>query len=128
MMCDIRFFICEHCGNLIGMIDDSGIPIECCGEPMKELIANTVDASYEKHTPAVSVVEGLVSVNVGSAPHPMLPEHYIEWIYLKTNSGGYRKCLKPEVEPKAEFVIRDERPIAVYAYCNLHGLWKTDIN
>ncbi|MBQ2797918.1 MAG: desulfoferrodoxin [Ruminiclostridium sp.] len=123
-----RFYICEHCGNLIGMIHDAGVPMMCCGQKMTELIPGTVDASKEKHIPVVSVKNNTVEVTVGSVNHPMVEEHNIVWIYLQTDRGGQRKCLKVGGEPVVTFALCDEKPISVYAYCNLHGLWKTDIN
>lgn len=122
-----RFFICKHCGNIIGMIHASGVPVVCCGEPMSELVPGSVDASKEKHVPVVSVDGNLVTVTVGSVPHPMTEEHLIQWIYLETEQGGQRKVLKPGAEPKAVFALADDRPVAAYAYCNLHGLWKKEI-
>ena len=118
-----RFYICKHCGNIIGMVNSAGVPIVCCGEPMEELIPNSIDASQEKHVPAVTVEGDTVTVDIGSVAHPMLPEHYIEWVYLQTEQGGQRKALKPGQEPKAVFALKDDKAIAVYAYCNLHGLW-----
>lgn len=122
-----KFFLCKHCGNLVGMIYDSGVPIICCGEPMQELVPNTTDAATEKHVPVVKVDEDLIEVEVGSVLHPMLEEHYIQWIYLMTEKGGQRKALKPGEEPKARFKVVDDKPLAVLEYCNLHGLWKADI-
>lgn len=78
------FYICRHCGNLIGMINDSGVPVVCCGQKMEALVPNPVEASGEKHLPVVTVEDGAINVNVGSADHSMLPEHYIEWVYLQT--------------------------------------------
>lgn len=127
-MSDKKFFVCKHCGNLIGMIHNSGVPIVCCGEPMTELVANTVDASVEKHIPVVTVDGNKVTAKVGSVEHPMVEEHYIQWIYLETNKGGHRKNLSPGQAPEVAFaVLEDEKPVAVFAYCNLHGLWKTEI-
>ena len=119
-----RFFICKHCGNLIGMIHESGAPITCCGDHMTELIPGTVDASLEKHVPVATVEGDIVTVNVGAVAHPMLPEHYIEWIYLQTENGGQRKALKPGEAPRAQFAMLGDKPVAVFEYCNLHGLWK----
>lgn len=126
-MCEIRFFVCEHCGNIVGMIHNAGVPMICCGAKMVELTPNTVEASAEKHLPVVSVEADKVFVKIGSVPHPMLPEHHIEWVYLQTDRGGQRKCLKVGSEPEVTFALFDEKPVAVFAYCNLHGLWKTDI-
>ena len=127
-----RFYICEHCGNQIGMIFDSGVNPHCCGEPMKELNANTVDASNEKHLPIVTVESDdrgtRLSVKVGSVEHPMTDKHYIQWIFVETNKGGHRRALTPTDKPEASFKLSDdELPIAVYEYCNLHGLWKTTL-
>lgn len=127
-MSDKKFFVCKHCGNLIGMIHNSGVPIVCCGEPMTELVANTVDASVEKHIPVVTVEGNKVTAKVGSVDHPMVEEHFIQWIYLETNKGGHRKNLSPGQAPEVSFaILEDEKPVAVFAYCNLHGLWKTEI-
>lgn len=126
-MCEQKFLRCRHCGNLIGVIHDSGVPMICCGEPMQELKANTVEASQEKHIPVATVKDNLVDVVVGSVEHPMAPEHHIEWIYLQTTNGGQRKCLEVGKPPKASFALKDGKPVAVYAYCNLHGLWKAEL-
>lgn len=122
-----KFYRCKHCGNIIGMIHNSGVPVVCCGEEMEELVANTVDAAKEKHVPAVSIVGNTVKVEVGSVPHPMEEKHYIQWIYLQTEHGGQRKCLNPGDEPAAVFALDNDEVIAVYEYCNLHGLWKTEL-
>ena len=126
-MCENRFYICEHCGNIIGMVHDAGVPMMCCGQKMTKLEPNTVEASVEKHLPVVSVDGSLVSVTIGSALHPMANEHSILWVYLQTDKGGQRKCLEVGNEPTVTFALADEKPIAVFAYCNLHGLWKTEI-
>ncbi len=122
-----RFYICEHCGNVVEMVKDSGVPVMCCGQKMKALEPGTVEASHEKHIPVVEVEDGKVTVTVGSVLHPMTEEHSILWIYLKTDKGGYRKNLEHGKEPKAVFALYDEKPVEVYAYCNLHGLWKTEV-
>ncbi|MEA4911516.1 MAG: desulfoferrodoxin family protein [Oscillospiraceae bacterium] len=122
-----RFYLCKHCGNIVGMINNSGVPIICCGEPMSELVPGSVDASQEKHVPVVSVDGDVVTVTVGSAAHPMTQEHFIEWIYLETEHGGQRKALKPGGAPAASFALNGDKAVAAYAYCNLHGLWKASI-
>ena len=122
-----RFFICKHCGNMVGAIVDKGAPLSCCGENMKELTPNTVEASAEKHIPAVKVSGGTVSVSVGSAAHPMEEAHSIQFVYVETERGGQRKELKVGEKPSVEFSLVDDKPIAVFAYCNLHGLWKADV-
>jgi superoxide reductase len=125
-MKDQKFFMCKHCGNLVGMIDDRGVSIICCGEKMEELVANTVEASREKHLPEVTVDGNTVKAKVGSSLHPMIPEHYIDWIYVQTEQGGQRKNVKQRAEAVAEFALADgDKAVAVFAYCNLHGLWKT---
>lgn len=122
-----RYFICEHCGNIIAMVEDRGVPVMCCGQKMTELIAGTTDAAVEKHVPVVAVNGSKVTVTVGSVPHPMMDKHYIQWISVETNQGVQRKKLTPESEPKAEFALAEGETVeAVYAYCNLHGLWKAD--
>ena len=119
-----RFFICEHCGNIIAMVKDKGVPVMCCGQKMKELIPSSTEASTEKHIPVYTVEGNKVSVVVGAVTHPMTEEHYIEWISLQTKSGNQRKQLLPTDEPKACFSICEGDEVeAVYAYCNLHSLW-----
>ena len=126
-MCETKFYVCEKCGNLVGMINASGVPMMCCGQKMTAINPNTVEASVEKHLPVVTVDGDIVSIEVGSVAHPMAEEHYIAWIYLQTDKGGQRKCLNPGEEPKVSFRLNGETAVAVYAYCNLHGLWKTDV-
>ena len=118
-----KFFICRHCGNIIGMVHASGVPVVCCGENMQELIANATDASGEKHVPVVSFEGNTVTATIGSVEHPMTEEHYIQWLFLETEKGGQRKELKPGEKPEAKFTLIDDEPVGVYAYCNLHGLW-----
>ena len=97
----------------------------CCGEPMKEIVPGTTDAAVEKHVPVVTVEGGKVNVSVGSVAHPMVPEHFIEWVALKTAKGNQRKALNPGDEPEISFLIEEDDEVeAVYAFCNLHGLWK----
>ena len=120
-----KFYVCRICGNLVGMIHDADVEIICCGQPMEELAANTEEASVEKHLPVVSVDGDKVTVEVGSVPHPMVDAHYLPWIYLETKNGGQRRNLVPGDKPHAVFSVVDDEAIAVYAYCYLHGLWKT---
>ena len=124
---ETKFYVCEHCGNIITFIKESGAPLTCCGDKMTQIIPNTVDAAKEKHVPVVVVDGNTVSVAVGSVEHPMLPEHFIQWIYLETDKGFQIKNLNPEDKPKAIFELNGEKPVAAYEYCNLHGLWKTEI-
>ncbi len=122
---EMKFYRCEHCGNIIAMVEDKGVPVFCCGQKMTEIVPGTVDASREKHVPVYTVENNKVQVTVGAAEHPMIPEHYIEWIALETTAGNQRKRLEPGQPPKAEFALLEgEQVKAVYAYCNLHGLWK----
>ena len=121
----LKFYVCEHCGNLVKVIKDSGVPMMCCGQKMTELIAGTTDASVEKHVPVYEVNGGNVRVKVGEAEHPMVDAHYIEWILLQTNEGTQIKHLAPGQQPEAVFAVCEGETVeAVYAYCNLHGLWK----
>lgn len=119
------FYICRHCGNQIAMLHASGVPVVCCGEEMEALVPNTVEASVEKHLPVVTVNGDRLRAEIGSVEHPMVPEHHIEWICVKTERGGQLQYLKPGEKPRAEFCLNGEKAIAVYAYCNIHGLWMT---
>ena len=125
----MKFYKCTHCGNFVATINDSGVPMMCCGEPMKEIKANTQEnVSLEKHLPVVTVNENLVHVKVGDVIHPMEENHYIEWVLLVTNLGKQRQQLKPGSTPTVTFaLLENEKPLEVYEYCNLHGLWKTEI-
>ena len=125
-MKEVKFFVCETCGNLVGMINESGVPMMCCGKKMTQIVPGTVEASREKHIPVARVEDGKVYVNVGSVDHPMTEEHLIEWVYLLTDKGGQRKALNAGDAPNVTFALENETPIAVYEYCNLHGLWKAD--
>lgn len=120
---------CKHCGKVVELLPGShGCPTKCCGEPMEEMVPNSVDASKEKHVPVVNVVDNIVSVVVGEAIHPMMDAHHITFIYLVTDKNVYRKDLKSNNEPKAEFaLLNDEKPLVVYEYCNLHGFWKKEL-
>ena len=121
-----KFFICKHCGNIVGKIVDSGVPLVCCGEKMQELVPNTVEASVEKHLPVVTMVdECTMKIEIGSVPHPMTEEHYIAFVYVQTEKGGIRVNLKDK--PETVVCTCTDKPLAVYAYCNLHGMWKTEL-
>ena len=122
-----KFYICEHCGNLIEMICDAGVPVVCCAEKMKPLLPGVVEASREKHIPLISINGNTVTVTVGTVEHPMASEHSILWVLLETDKGSFRKRLDIGKAPVVSFALSDEKPIAVYAYCNLHGLWKANI-
>lgn len=121
----MKFFKCEKCGKIVAMVKESACDTMCCGEAMKEIVANTVDAAKEKHVPEYKVNGNVVEVVVGSVAHPMTEEHLIEWVSLETEQGNQRKLLKAGQEPKVSFAICDGDKVKnVYAYCNLHGLWK----
>ena len=120
-----KFLICRHCGNIVAVIRDQGVPIYCCGEEMQELIPGKTEASGEKHIPVYKLEGNTVHVTVGSVEHPMTEQHYIEWVSLQTKQGNQRKALKPGDDPQVCFAMCEgDEVVAVYAYCNLHGLWK----
>ena len=123
----MKFYRCAKCGKIIGMIQSSPCPTMCCGEAMEALEPNTTDAAQEKHVPVITIAGNTITVEVGSAAHPMLAEHYIQWIALETKEGMQRKELAPEAAPKAVFALADgDAAVNAYAYCNLHGLWKAE--
>ena len=122
---ELKFFRCEHCGNIVTMVKDSGVPVFCCGQKMTQLIPGTAEAAHEKHIPVYTVDGNTVQVTVGSVEHPMLDVHYIEWIALQTKHGSQIRYLTPGEAPSAAFALAPGDTVeAVYAYCNLHGLWK----
>lgn len=121
----MKFYVCEHCGNIITKLTDSGVPVMCCGQKMTEMVPGTTDAAVEKHVPVVTVDGQTVKATVGSVEHPMAEEHFIEWIVLETKQGVQYKQLKPGEKPEATFVLAEgDEVVAVYEHCNLHGLWK----
>lgn len=121
-----KFYKCNHCGNVVLKIVDNNVPIFCCSEKMTELIPNTVDASGEKHVPIVNYIDDLhIKVDIGSVAHPMSEEHHIAFIYVETDNGGIMVNL--EDKPEAIICVGKSKVIAVYEYCNLHGLWKTEL-
>lgn len=123
-----KFYICRHCGNIVEVVKASGVPMMCCGEPMQEIIAGSIDASREKHVPVVTIDGSKITVKVGSVDHPMIPEHYIEWISIQTVEGNQRKELTPGSKPEAVFALTEsDKLVAAFAYCNLHGLWKVEL-
>jgi len=120
-----KLFKCMHCGNIVEKIEDKGVPVVCCGQKMEELVPNTTDAAAEKHVPVIEVSGSEVVVKVGSAEHPMVPEHHIAFIVLETSLGTQRKFLDPAGKPEARFILAEgEEVVAAYEYCNLHGFWK----
>ena len=121
-----KFYICEHCGNIIAMIRDQGVPVFCCGEEMRQIKPGASEASQEKHIPVYEVKDQLVHVTVGSKEHPMTREHFIEWICLETEQGIQYAHLNPEDPPKAKFALcQGDQVRAVYAFCNQHDLWRS---
>lgn len=122
----MKVFKCENCGNIVELVKESGVPVMCCGQKMTELFPGTSDGAFEKHIPVVEVEGKNVKVMVGEVAHPMVEAHYIEWIVIETTKGIQKKNLKPSEEPKAAFIMtEDEELISAYAYCNLHGFWKS---
>lgn len=121
----MKFYKCSVCGKIIAVVEARGVPTICCGKPMEELVPNTEDGAHEKHIPVFEVKDGIVSVKVGEVAHPMMDAHFIQWIALETNLGNQRKVLKPGQAPEAKFALLEgEEVLAVYEYCNLHGLYK----
>lgn len=121
----MKFYRCMRCGNQIEMIHDAGPNPICCGADMREMIPGSSDGAAEKHVPVASRDGNCISVWVGEDPHPMMEAHYIQWILLETRQGVQRRNLNPGNEPRAEFLLtKGDEPVAVYAYCNLHGLWE----
>ena len=121
----VKFFRCAICGKIIAMVEDRPVPTICCGQPMKELEANTSDGAYEKHIPVYELEGNILKVKVGEIQHPSVENHYIMWILVQTDKGNQRKQLAWSDNPEAEFaLVPGEKVIAVYAYCNLHGLYK----
>ena len=122
---DVKFYKCNVCGNVAVKLTDSGVKMVCCSEEMTELIPNSDDtAALEKHVPVVTQNGREIEVKVGSVDHPMIPEHFIQWIYLVTNKNNYSRRLTPGESPVAKFTLsEDEMMIRAYEYCNLHGLW-----
>ncbi len=120
-----KFLYCKHCGKIVAVVNETGVPVKCCGETMQELVPNTVDASNEKHLPVYTREGNVLTVKVGSISHPMDENHYIQWVSVQTAQGNQRKALKPGCAPELKFLVSEDDELqAVYAYCNLHGLWK----
>ena len=126
-MADVKIYRCKHCGNTVVKIVDGGPTPVCCGEPMEELVANTTDAAVEKHVPTLTVDGGRLVARVGSVEHPMTPEHYIEWLLFADGTKTVIRYLKPGDAPEAHFHLGEGGKATVYAYCNLHGLWKAEV-
>ena len=117
-----QVYRCPICGNVVEVLH-SGAVLSCCGQPMQLMEENATDGAYEKHVPVIEAIEGGYRVKVGSVEHPMMPEHYIEWIELLTPTDVLRHELKPSEKPEAIFMT-DATEVTTREYCNLHGLWK----
>jgi len=122
----MEIYKCEKCGNIVEMVHGGPGELVCCGVPMKKMTENTVDAATEKHVPVVEEIEEGIRVKVGSIPHPMTDQHYIEWIEVKNGPWVNRKHLTPEDKPEAEFYVKMQDGLEVREYCNIHGLWKKE--
>jgi len=119
----LQIYKCEKCGNIVEIIHGEGAPVVCCGVNMTLLDEKTADAATEKHVPVIEKIDGGYKVSVGSAPHPMTDEHYIEWIELLADGKAYREFLKPGAPAEAIFKI-DAENVSARELCNVHGLWK----
>lgn len=127
-MAELKLLKCDKCGKIVELIPGThGCQTICCGEPMKEMVANTTDAALEKHVPVVSVDGNHIHVQVGSVEHPMTEEHHIAFIYLVTDKATHRVDLPHDGKPVADFYVEGEKPLKVYEYCNLHGLWVKEL-
>lgn len=124
-MSEVKFYKCPKCGKIVTVVHDAPVPLMCCGVEMQEMHANTTDAAVEKHVPVIERVNGELFVVVGSTEHPMIPEHYIEFVALETDKGFRIAYLQPGDAPRVA-ILNGENVKAIYAYCNLHGLWKTE--
>ena len=124
----MRYFLCSHCGNIAELVRDGGVPMYCCSEKMRALDEDGMVGPAEKHLPRVTVEDGVLRVSVAETAHPMSEEHYIGWVALTTDKGVQRKAFKPDDAPEATFALLDgEKPLEVYAFCNLHGLWRKEV-
>ena len=119
-----QIYKCSVCGNIVEVVHTGVGTLVCCGKDMILQEENTVDASKEKHVPVIEETENGIKVKIGSVPHPMETEHYIEWIEIINGDKAARHFLKPGDAPEAEFKIKKSEGLIVREYCNLHGLWK----
>ncbi len=125
---ELKFLFCEKCKKMVAVVKDTPVPAMCCGQPMTILKAGTTDAAVEKHVPAVELGEGKLKAVVGDVIHPMSEEHHIAWIAVLFSDGSFTiKNLDHTGAPEAVFPVGDVKPVAVYEYCNLHGLWKKEL-
>lgn len=124
----MKFYKCDKCGKIIAIVKETAAPTICCGEAMRELVAGSSDGAAEKHVPVAKREGNKLTVAIGSQPHPMVENHYIEWVALETEKGNQRVILASGKKPVAEFaILPGDTPKTVYAYCNLHGLWKAEL-
>lgn len=125
----MKLLRCKKCGQIVSVVKDTGVKIICCGEEMEEITPRIEEKGLtEKHIPVYAVKKGKAIAKVGMIPHPMTNEHYIEWVAIVTNKGNQRKMLEPGLSPRVEFCVdKDEVVEAIYAYCNIHELWKLDL-
>lgn len=119
----LEVYKCDLCGNIVEVLHAGAGQLVCCGQPMRLMSENTVDAAQEKHLPVIEKIDGGYRVKVGSVAHPMEEKHYIEWIELLTDDKVYRRYLKPGQAPEADFKV-EAAQVEAREYCNLHGLWK----
>ena len=119
----LEVYKCDLCGNIVEVMHGGAGELVCCGQPMKKLTENTVDAAKEKHVPVVEKIAEGCKVKVGSVPHPMEEKHYIEWVEILVDGKAYRQFLKPGDNPEATFNVKAGQ-VTAREYCNLHGLWK----
>ncbi len=123
-----KFYYCPICKNFFGVIHDSNVTPICCGKPMQVIEANSTEAAVEKHIPVVEIKDGVCHVVVGSVLHPMVEEHWIDWVMVATTLGRHRLVLRPGQEPKVDLKLAEkEEVLRVYAHCNLHGLWVKEL-
>jgi len=119
----LQIYKCNACGNIVEVLHGGDGELVCCGKPMELLEEKTADAKTEKHVPVIEKIDGGYKVKVGSVPHPMKEEHFIEWIELLADGKAYRQFLKPGDEPEATFAVK-AGSVSAREHCNVHGLWK----
>lgn len=119
----LEVYKCAVCGNIVEVLHGGAGELVCCGKPMEKLVAKTADVGREKHVPVIEKIQGGVKVKVGSVPHPMETEHYIEWIEIIADGKAYRQFLNPGDAPQAEFAVKAAQ-ISAREFCNVHGLWE----
>jgi superoxide reductase len=120
----LQVYKCDPCGNIVEVVHGGGGELVCCGQPMNLLVENTTDAAVEKHVPVIETLDHGIKITVGSVPHPMADEHYIEWIEVVAGGRSYTEYLEPGGDPSATFCVKAEEVTMVREYCNLHGHWK----